>query len=66
MIVKARTCAVALPRGLADDPDEGVVLGLGRRERAEVVLAHEQRRRGGERVFVHGARQPERAPPLQR
>jgi hypothetical protein len=46
--------AVAAPLRLLDDADEYIVLGLRRREGAEVVLAQEGGRALGERVLVHG------------
>ena len=49
-----------------DCPDEHPVLRLGRRERAEVVLARQQGGRGSERVEVERARMPQRPARLER
>ena len=58
--------AVALPGRLADDADEHVVLALGGRERAEVVLTGQERGTRLERLEVDRPRPPERPLRLER
>ena len=57
-----RPCQAALDAPAAED----LVLRLGRRERAEVVLAEQELGRVGEPRLVERARQPPAAAPLER
>ena len=58
--------AVALPCRREHCPGETLVLGLGRRERAEVVLTRDVRGGRGRGSLVDRARPPERSGLLQR
>ena len=64
--LELQVVAAPHPARVLDVPDEDVVLRLGGREGAEVVLAHE--RLGGRRqpLLVERARVPPRAPGLER
>ena len=57
--------AAAVPGGGLDHAHEDLVLGLGRREGAEVVLAEEEIGRVGERRLVERARHPPAAALLE-
>jgi hypothetical protein len=57
--------AAVVPAGVLDDPGEVVVLRVGRREGAEVVLADEHRGRGLEALEVERLRMPEGAVHLE-
>ncbi len=58
---EVQALAVALPCRREHRPGEDLVLGLGRRERAEVVLSQEQRGRRYERVDIGRSRPAKRA-----
>ncbi len=63
---EVQALAVALPCRREDGPGEDLVLRLGRRERAKVVLTHEVQRGRGQGTLVDRARPPKRPGLLQR
>ena len=63
---EVQALAVALPCRCEHGPRKDLVLGLGRRERAKVMLAHEVQRGRGQGALVDRARPPERPGLLQR